>query len=103
MIPLSSPNTEGLPLLSLPRFGLTVFPLFLALAVLGERPRVHAAIVGVSAICSASRPSSGRSGSGWADASSTAVQAGGAKRLLLHGLDPVEALAAQRSSILGCR
>ena len=27
-----------------------IFPFFLALAVLGGRPRVHAAIVGVSAI-----------------------------------------------------
>jgi hypothetical protein len=49
-IPLSSPNTSGWPLLSLPRFGLTIFPFFLALAVLGQRPRVHSAIVGVSAI-----------------------------------------------------
>jgi hypothetical protein len=49
-IPLSSPNVRGWPLLSLPRFGLTIFPLFLALAVLGKSPRVHSAIVGVSAI-----------------------------------------------------
>ena len=44
-IPLSVPS-ERWPLLSLPRFGLTIFPLFLALAVLGGRPRAHTAIVG---------------------------------------------------------
>jgi hypothetical protein len=48
-IPLSVPS-ERWPLLSIPRFGLVVFPLFLALAVLGRRPRVHVAIVSVSAI-----------------------------------------------------
>jgi Mannosyltransferase (PIG-V) len=48
-IPLSAPS-ERWPLLSLPRFGLVVFPFFLALAVLGGRPRVHAAIVGISAL-----------------------------------------------------
>jgi hypothetical protein len=46
-IPLSLPS-ERWPLLSLPRFGLVVFPFFLALATLGARPRVHDAIVGVS-------------------------------------------------------
>ena len=35
-------------LLSLPRFGLVVFPFFLALAVVGGRARVHSAIVGLS-------------------------------------------------------
>jgi hypothetical protein len=48
-IPLSVPS-ERWPLLSLPRFGLTIFPLFLALATLGGRPRVHTAIVSVSSI-----------------------------------------------------
>jgi len=48
-IPLSVPS-ERWPLLSLPRFGLTVFPFFLALAALGGRPRVHTAIVAVSAL-----------------------------------------------------
>jgi hypothetical protein len=48
-IPLSVPS-ERWPLLSLPRFGLTIFPLFLALAVVGGRPRVHTAIVGISSI-----------------------------------------------------
>ena len=38
------------PLLSLPRFGITVFPLFLALAWLGGRPRTHTAILGLSAL-----------------------------------------------------
>ena len=46
-IPLSVPS-ERWPLLSLPRFGLTIFPFFLALAALGGRPRVHTAIVAVS-------------------------------------------------------
>jgi Mannosyltransferase (PIG-V) len=48
-IPLSVPS-ERWPLLSMPRFGLTIFPLFLALAALGGRPRVHTAIVGVSSL-----------------------------------------------------
>ena len=48
-IPLSVPS-ERWPLLSLPRFGLTIFPLFLALAVVGGRPRVHTAIVAVSSL-----------------------------------------------------
>ena len=48
-IPLSVPS-ERWPLLSLPRFGLVVFPLFLALAALGGRPRAHIAIVSVSSI-----------------------------------------------------
>jgi hypothetical protein len=47
-IPLAVPSTRY-PLLSLPRFGLVVFPLFLALAVLGARQRVHTATVCVSA------------------------------------------------------
>ena len=32
----------------MPRFGLAVFPIFLALAVIGGRPRVHTAILAVS-------------------------------------------------------
>jgi hypothetical protein len=48
-LPLSVPS-ERWPLLSLPRFGLVVFPFFLALAAVGGRPRVHAAIAGVSAL-----------------------------------------------------
>ena len=48
-MPLSAPSDRW-PLLSLPRFGLVIFPLFLALASLGARPRVHDAIVGVSAL-----------------------------------------------------
>ena len=48
-IPLSVPSDRW-PLLSLPRFGLTVFPFFLALAALGGRPRLHTAIVAVSSL-----------------------------------------------------
>jgi hypothetical protein len=48
-IPLSVPS-ERWPLLSIPRFGLTIFPLFLALALLGGRPRAHTAIVAVSSL-----------------------------------------------------
>jgi Mannosyltransferase (PIG-V) len=48
-IPLSVPS-ERWPLLSLPRFGLTVFPFFLALASLGGRPRLHTGIVAVSSL-----------------------------------------------------
>lgn len=48
-IPLSLPSDRW-PLLSLPRFGLVIFPLFLALAALGGRPRVHTAIVACSSL-----------------------------------------------------
>jgi 4-amino-4-deoxy-L-arabinose transferase-like glycosyltransferase len=48
-IPLSVPS-ERWPLLSMPRFGLTIFPLFLALASIGGRPRVHTAVVAVSSL-----------------------------------------------------
>jgi len=48
-IPLSMPSDRW-PLLSLPRLGLGIFPLFLALATIGGRPRVHTAIVSVSAL-----------------------------------------------------
>jgi Mannosyltransferase (PIG-V) len=46
-LPLSVP-AAGKPLLSLPRFGLAIFPIFLALAAVGERPRLHRLIVAVS-------------------------------------------------------
>jgi hypothetical protein len=48
-LPLSMP-TRAWPLYSLPRFGLVIFPLFLALAWLGRRPRVHTAIVTLSSL-----------------------------------------------------
>ncbi len=48
-IPLSVPS-ERWPLLSIPRFGLVVFPLFMALALVGSRPRVHTGVVVVSAV-----------------------------------------------------
>ncbi len=48
-IPLSAPSSTW-PLLSMPRFGLAIFPLFLALAIVGGRPRVHTAIVATSGI-----------------------------------------------------
>jgi hypothetical protein len=48
-LPLSLPSSRW-PLLSLPRFGLAVFPFFLALAWVGSRPRAHAAILAVSAL-----------------------------------------------------
>jgi hypothetical protein len=43
-VPLSEPSTKW-PLLSLPRFGLVVFPFFLALAYLGRRTWVHGTIL----------------------------------------------------------
>jgi Mannosyltransferase (PIG-V) len=46
-LPLSFPATPS-PLLSLPRFGLVVFPFFLALAVVGKPARVNVAIIGIS-------------------------------------------------------
>ena len=48
-IPLSAPSSKW-PLLSMPRFGLAAFPIFLALAVVGGRPRLHTAILAMSAI-----------------------------------------------------
>jgi 4-amino-4-deoxy-L-arabinose transferase-like glycosyltransferase len=49
-IPLSDPSSRW-PLLSLPRFGLVIFPLFLALAALTSgRPRLHNAVVACSAL-----------------------------------------------------
>jgi hypothetical protein len=49
-LPLSVPSSRW-PLLSLPRFGLVVFPFFLALAWVGGRwPRAGAVIVGTSAV-----------------------------------------------------
>jgi Mannosyltransferase (PIG-V) len=49
-IPLSYPSSRW-PLLSLPRFGLVVFPLFLALAALAAtRPRLQTAIVVCSSL-----------------------------------------------------
>ena len=48
-LPLSVPSSRW-PLESIPRFGLVAFPLFLALATLGERPRAHTAILLVSAV-----------------------------------------------------
>jgi Mannosyltransferase (PIG-V) len=48
-IPLSVPS-ERWPLLSIPRFGLVVFPFFLALAALGAHSRVHTLVVVMSAM-----------------------------------------------------
>jgi hypothetical protein len=49
-LPVSTPSS-GWPLESLPRFGLVVFPFFLALAAIGGgRPRLNTAIVSVSSI-----------------------------------------------------
>jgi mannosyltransferase PIG-V len=49
-IPLSYPSSRW-PLLSLPRFGLVVFPFFLALAALtADRLRAHTAVVACSAV-----------------------------------------------------
>src|ERR671936_1129012 len=48
LIPLSYPSSRW-PLLSLPRFGLVIFPFFLALAALtAGRPRLHTAVVACS-------------------------------------------------------
>jgi hypothetical protein len=49
LIPLSAP-TGRWPLLSLPRFGLTDFPLLIALALVGGRRETHTAIVWTSAM-----------------------------------------------------
>jgi hypothetical protein len=49
LIPLSVPS-ERWPLLSMPRFGLVVFPLFMALAHLGRSSQAHMAVVVLSAM-----------------------------------------------------
>lgn len=49
VLPLAAP-TRAQPLLSMPRFGLVLFPLFIALAALGRDRRVDRAVVGVSAV-----------------------------------------------------
>jgi hypothetical protein len=48
-LPLSDPVPSS-PLLSMPRFALGVFPVFVALGVLGSRPRVNTALVSVFAL-----------------------------------------------------
>ena len=48
-IALTAPS-DLYPLLSLPRLGVVIFPLFLALATLTTRERVHVAVVGASSI-----------------------------------------------------
>ena len=49
-IPLSYPSTRW-PLLSLPRFGLVIFPFFLALAAItAARPRLHTLLAATSAL-----------------------------------------------------
>jgi hypothetical protein len=47
-VPLSVPSSRW-PLWSMPRFGLTLFPIFFALAIIGHRQRVNAAILAISA------------------------------------------------------
>ena len=69
-IPLSVPS-ERWPLLSLPRFGLVVFPFFLALAWLGRNERVHVRSSRSARCSSASRWHSGPCGSGWRRARAT--------------------------------
>jgi hypothetical protein len=51
-IPLSTPATAstGIALQSLPRYVMTIFPCFLALAWIGRRPERHTAIVAVSSL-----------------------------------------------------
>jgi dolichyl-phosphate-mannose-protein mannosyltransferase len=48
-IPLSAPS-DTYPLLSLPRLGLVLFPIYLALAVIGRRPEVRTALLSTSAV-----------------------------------------------------
>jgi hypothetical protein len=48
-IPLATPS-ERWPLLSMPRFGLVIFPFFLVLAAWGAHPRVHTPLLVVSAM-----------------------------------------------------
>jgi hypothetical protein len=47
---VSAPVHPAWPLVGLPRYGLVVFPFFIALAVLGGRRQVHNAILAISSI-----------------------------------------------------
>jgi hypothetical protein len=50
-LPLTFPGGTGdFPLISLPRFGLLIFPYFIVLALLGRDERAHTAIVALSAL-----------------------------------------------------
>ncbi len=50
-LPLSFPaGTGDFPLISMPRFGVLIFPFFLVLATAGRNPRTHTAIVALSAL-----------------------------------------------------
>ena len=48
-LPLSSP-TANFPLLSMPRFVLGVFPVFIALGAVAKGSRTHAAVIAVFAM-----------------------------------------------------
>ncbi len=48
LVPASAPTTTY-PLLSMPRFGLVAFPIFLALAALGRSAKIHTVVVALSA------------------------------------------------------
>jgi len=51
LIPLSLPSTMGFPLLSLPRFGVVLFPFFIVLSQMGAgRPRLGEIVLGSSAV-----------------------------------------------------
>ena len=50
LVPLSVPRAGHLPLMSMPRFGLVIFPFFLVLARLGAGRRANASIIAVSAL-----------------------------------------------------
>ena len=52
LIPLAAP-TQRWPLLSLPRFGVTIFPLFIALALVAERRQAMRAVVWTSVVFAA--------------------------------------------------
>ena len=50
LVPMSVPRGGHLPLMSMPRFGLVIFPFYLVLARLGTGRRANAAIIGLSAL-----------------------------------------------------
>ena len=50
LVPMSVPRGGHLPLMSMPRFGLVIFPFYLVLARLGAGRRANAAIIGLSAL-----------------------------------------------------
>ena len=97
-LPLSYPVAPQ-PLMSLPRFLLVLFPLFMWLgAWLAHRPRARLPRWGPRRCCSRSSRASSRPGTGWLE---LAVLPDGARAVLLDGLGTLLALAPPAPAFVG--